>query len=210
MADHAADPQNSTGGSKLMSKLKVGIILAVIVIAQCVLAYMYLPSGGGEATASETEHGTPHDEHAHSEHGPVQEREVDLGQFSLSALNPASNTTLLIDFHLYATVADEIPAHSGEDSEEAEAGGHGGGHGAHGAKDSAEPEDNSKFGKLMKTRRHRFRDQVIMIIRNAELSDLADPGLGLIKRQILAKTNALLGQPMIKEVIFSDFAVVEQ
>ena len=207
MADHAAESQAPAGGSKLMSKLKVGIILAVIVIAQCVLAYMYLPSGGGEATASETEHHEAHDDHGHSEHTKVQEREVDLGQFSLSALNPSSNTTLLIDFHLYATVADEIPEHDGEHGEEAEAGGHGGGHGA---KDDAEPEDNSKFGKLMKTRRHRFRDQVIMIIRNAELSDLADPGLGLIKRQILAKTNALLGEPMIKEVIFSDFAVVEQ
>ena len=51
---------------------------------------------------------------------------------------------------------------------------------------------------------------MIVIIRNAQMSDLADPGLGLIKRQILAKTNSLLGEPLMKEVLFSDFAVVQQ
>jgi flagellar FliL protein len=68
----------------------------------------------------------------------------------------------------------------------------------------------TKFGKLYKKNKIRMRDQVITIIRNAEMADLADPGLGLIKRQILAKTNALLGEPLLKGVIFSDFAVVEQ
>ena len=208
MAEHAPESHAAVGGSKLMSKLKVGIILAVIVIAQCAVAYMYLPSGS-EATASETsaeqDHHGPTDDH----HAVTAEREVDLGQFSLSALNPASNTTLLIDFHLYATVADElVKKEEAGDKEDGHGGGHGGGHGAKAA--VANEEDHSKFGQLMKTRRHRFRDQVIMIVRNAELSDLADPGLGLIKRQILAKTNALLGEPMIKEVIFSEFAVVEQ
>jgi flagellar FliL protein len=42
------------------------------------------------------------------------------------------------------------------------------------------------------------------------MSDLSDPALGLIKRQILAKTNSLLGEPLLKEIIFSDFAVVQQ
>ena len=42
------------------------------------------------------------------------------------------------------------------------------------------------------------------------MQDLADPSLGLIKRQILAKTNSLLGEPLLKEVVFSDFAVVQQ
>ncbi len=49
-----------------------------------------------------------------------------------------------------------------------------------------------------------------MIVRNSQITDLSDPGLGLLKRQILAKTNALLGEPLLKEVIFSDFVVVEQ
>ena len=63
---------------------------------------------------------------------------------------------------------------------------------------------------MLKKQKNRFRDQVITTIRNSQIADLADPGLGLIKRQILAKTNALLGEPLVKEVVFSDFVVVEQ
>ena len=47
-------------------------------------------------------------------------------------------------------------------------------------------------------------------MRSAEGSDLADAGLGLIKRQILEKTNALLGKPLVKVVIISDFSYMEQ
>ena len=85
---------------------------------------------------------------------------------------------------------------------------HGGGHGA--PKSASEEEDTSKFGKLLKKNKHRFRDQVIVIVRNTSPADLADPALGLIKRQILAKTNSLLGEPLLKEVIFSEFSVVQQ
>ena len=62
------------------------------------------------------------------------------------------------------------------------------------AKKGEAEEDNSPFGKLFKKSKNRFRDQVIVIIRNAQMSDLADPSLGLIKRQILAKTNSLVGR----------------
>jgi len=205
MADHATKPSPETeaGGSKMFSRLKIAVILVVIVVVQCLLAYIYLPSGS-EAKATESAEKAEHehaDAHAPAQHEHADDREVDLGQFSLTAFDAAADSTLLIDFHLYGTVAVE-PEPEGH---EAEAGGHGG----HGDK-NAVPEDNSKFGKLFKQNKHRFRDQVIVIIRNAELADLADPGLGLIKRQILAKTNALLGEPLLKEVIFSDFAVVEQ
>ena len=57
---------------------------------------------------------------------------------------------------------------------------------------------------------HRFRDMVISEIRHLETSDFADPGLGLIKRRILEKSNALLGKPVLKSVVFSDFAYMEQ
>ena len=111
----------------------------------------------------------------------------------------------MIDFHLFGTVAAD------HDDKDGKGGGEHGGHGGHGGKaaEGAE-EDNSTFGKLFKKNKYRFRDQVIVIIRNAQMSDLADPGLGLIKRQILEKTNSLLGEPLMKEVLFSDFAVVQQ
>lgn len=58
--------------------------------------------------------------------------------------------------------------------------------------------------------KHRFRDQVIFEVRNADINDLSDPSLGLIKRRILEKSNQLLGRPILQAVVFSDFSFVEQ
>jgi flagellar basal body-associated protein FliL len=204
----ATTPEKETAALKkgLSGKLKIGIVLAVVVGAQCVLAWLLLPSG---TSADATE--TTHQSKSHSaitldpahDDPHAERREVDLGRFSITSIDPASNSTLLIDFHLYGAVIAEHEEHAAE----AESGGHGDGHGK---KAEGEPEDNSRFGKLLKKNKHRFRDQVIVVIRNAQMSDLSDPALGLIKRQILAKTNSLLGEPLLKEVIFSDFAVVQQ
>jgi len=71
-------------------------------------------------------------------------------------------------------------------------------------------EDQKAFQEAIQANIHRFRDQVIAILRAAELTDLTDAGLGLIKRKILEKTNALLGKRYLKAVIFSDFSFVEQ
>jgi flagellar basal body-associated protein FliL len=70
--------------------------------------------------------------------------------------------------------------------------------------------DHHDFESLYTTNQHRLRDQVLSEVRNSEISDLTDPGLGLIKRKILAKSNDLLGKPILKTVVFSDFAFIEQ
>jgi flagellar basal body-associated protein FliL len=191
--------------SGLSSMIKIGGILAAVVAAQCVLAWLLLPSAGSAQSAdSKRDHGsTNHDLAAVQQEDPnAERREVDLGKFSVTSIDPATNTTLLIDFHLYGGVlvepGDEVA--EGSTSE----------HGEGNKKTEGEPDDNTRFGRLLKKTKHRFRDQVIVIIRNAQMSDLSDPALGLIKRQILAKTNTLFGEPLLKEVIFSDFAVVQQ
>jgi flagellar basal body-associated protein FliL len=202
-AAHAAAAAPAPAGKK--SKVKIIAIVGIIVAVQCALAFMFLP--GGDAKADSKKEKAAKMAETGEEHGSKsgEAREVDLGQFNLTTFNPNSNTTLVIDFHLYGTVSmerEEAEAKGAEAKKEGEKK-------AEGGKAGEEP-DNSKFGKLLKRSKHRFREQVIVIIRNAEMGDLADPGLGLIKRQILAKTNSLLGEPLLKEVIFSDFAVVEQ
>ncbi len=195
---HAAAP----AGKK--SKVKIFAIVGIVIAVQCALAFMFLP-GGAQADSKKAQDKTAKSAENGEDHGKSSEaREVDLGQFNLTTFNPNSNTTLVIDFHLYGTVAvehEEIEA-KGAKKEEPEK--------KEGEKKGGEEPDNTKFGKQLKRCKHRFREQVIVIIRNAEMGDLSDPGLGLIKRQILAKTNSLLGEPLLKEVIFSDFAVVEQ
>ncbi len=49
-----------------------------------------------------------------------------------------------------------------------------------------------------------------MTHRSSDGWNVAGAGLGLIKRQILEKTNALLGKPRLRGVIVSDFSDMEQ
>ncbi len=70
--------------------------------------------------------------------------------------------------------------------------------------------DRADLEKRLERVKHRFRDQVIFEIRNADLNDLSDPSLGLIKRRILEKSNHLLGRAILQGVVFSDFSFVEQ
>ncbi len=67
-----------------------------------------------------------------------------------------------------------------------------------------------EFHELLAKNEHRLRDQVIFEIRNSRVEDLTDPGLALLKRKILAKSNELLGKPIMRTVLFSDFSFIEQ
>lgn len=71
-------------------------------------------------------------------------------------------------------------------------------------------EDLPQFDRLLENSRARVREQVIMTLHGAESTDLTDAGLGLLKRRILEKTNRALGQPVIREVLFSKFNFVER
>jgi Flagellar basal body-associated protein FliL len=197
--DHGA---NVAGRKKSFPKVKTGAIVVLIIGIECVMAYRYLPGGDSAAKAEGKKEAAAHLSEKSDKETAADQREVDLGKFSLTAFETTSNTTLLIEFHLFgAIVADhsEMETKGGAPHE---------GHGSK-AGDVAD-DDNTLFGKLFKQHRNRFRDQVIVIIRNAQMSDLTDPGLTLIKSQILARTNSLLGEPLLKEVLFSDFAAVQQ
>lgn len=62
----------------------------------------------------------------------------------------------------------------------------------------------------MERNKHRFRDQILIEIRNSNVEDLGDPALGLIKRRILEKSNALFGKPLLQSIVFSQFTYIEQ
>ncbi len=173
-----------SGGHSMVAMVKVVSFVTVVVAAECLLAYFYLPSPAettawAEAamTASADELSAEPEPGEEAEEMPADQVEVDLEEFSVSAFQPISNTSLRIDFHLYGIVGAE---------------------------------DEAEFTALLEENRHRFREQVLVIARSADLSDLTDAGLGLIKRQILEKTNNTLGKPLLRAVIFSDFSFIEQ
>jgi flagellar basal body-associated protein FliL len=103
--------------------------------------------------------------------------EVELGLYNITRFNPATNTTLAIDFELHGTVLAN---------------------------------DASVFKQLFDRNKARIREQVVMTLHGATSADLTDAGLGLIKRRVLEKTNRALGQPLLKEVLFSKFNFVER
>ncbi len=214
-ADTSADTSGSPGG---MSKAKIGAIIAVLMAVECVAMVLFLPRSAESSPAptAEAGHAAEGDEHAaHEEtakdeheadahevktaaaeaepakgHGkkadkhastPVKSgnasEEIDLGEFSVTSYQPASNTTLFISFHLFGTLLHK---------------------------------NNDELQRRLEDNKHRIRDNIIVIIRSAEITDLTDAGLGLIKRRILETTNKTLGKPLLQAVVFSDFSFVEQ
>ena len=120
------------GGKKFFSKGKIIGFVVAIVLLQCVLAYLYLPGGDSAAKAEAKKEAAAHADDKDKEKDAggdshAENREVDLGKFSLTAFDPNSNTTLLIDFHLYGTVAVDASEKSSKEAGE-------GAHAAKGAK----------------------------------------------------------------------------
>jgi flagellar FliL protein len=166
----------------LTAKLLVLAFVLAVIVTECLAAYLLIPSvsaneGMGGATTQTPPRGKqPPKEEKKEKDTPTDQVEVDLGEFTVTAFQPTSNSTLRLALHLFGTVA---------------AG------------------DAPEFAARIKDAQHRFRESVIVTLRGAEVSDLTDAGLGLLKRTILEKTNAILGKPLLKMVIFSDFSFVE-
>jgi flagellar FliL protein len=192
-------PQSANSSGRAVGpKLKIAAFILGVAAIEWVVAYFYLPSvapGGSptpEKPAAEAslEADTPAepeaDHHAVSEglashagstksHGSMHE--VDLGEFTVTAYQPVSSSTLFISFHLYGSVTER---------------------------------QADEFTKRLDDNKHRIRDNIIVIVRSAEITDLTDAGLGLIKRRILETTNKALGKPLLQGVMFSEFSFVEQ
>lgn len=173
--------------SAIMAIVKALAFVSILVIVQVVGASMLIPSAQDTerlarqyvaATEGESAAAGVHDgESAGSEHRGEDTVEIEMGSYNITHFNPASNSTLSIDFELYGSVLAS---------------------------------DATEFGHLFEKSKIRVREQVIMTLHAAEAKDLSDAGLGLIKRQILEKTNRALGHPMVREVLFSKFNFVER
>jgi flagellar FliL protein len=182
--DALADPSVPAGRrSSLVSRLYVVAFLTLVVVIECVIAYLCIP--GPSQTAAMAGVAVEPDPGAEAavwpeqgnEETPKDLEEVDLGEFTVTAFQPISNTTLRIDFHMYGTV---------------------------------DAEEKANFEKAWEENMHRVRDQVITTVRSCELAELTEAGLGLIKRKILEKTNRTFGEPLLQTIIFSDFSFIEQ
>gem|GEM_PF-927814 len=230
----------------MLKPILVTVLVAVVILTECVLAYMLIPSAA-DVQAKLDDHAPPAakaDEHgdAHAHDAKTEKTAKDDGHGKKEAAGHGGG-------HGGGHAKKEAAGHGAKPAKaDAHGGGHGGGHGASTAKVPAgsgtggevevelgkfnlmvhepasnitlrvnfhlvgtvEDGDSDEFSHLLEKNQHRLRDQIIFEIRNAQLSDLTDPGLGLIKRRILAKSNDLLGQPLLQNVVFSEFSFIEQ
>ncbi len=185
MADSptSSNSTDSQKGPSMKAKLQILGGILVLVLLECTIAYLIIPSPQDVIRAAENQAlaGEQSGNMATQQPEPLapdeETIEIDLKEFGITAYRPLSESTMRIDFHLYATIR---------------------------AKDRAE------FEKLMEQHTNRFREQVIVTLRSSDESELTDPSLGLLKRKILEKTNNILGKPMVHSIVFSDFSFVEQ
>lgn len=164
----------------MIFRLLIGAFIAGIILLECFAAYLLIPSAqevSERAEAAVKEQIAAEKDADKKSDSDAITREFDLGKFRVSRFQPASNTTINVDFHLWATIKEE---------------------------------DFKEFETRFASSQHRFREQVIVITRNADVPELTDPGLALIKRQILEKTSTVIGKSLVQSIIFSDFSYVEQ
>lgn len=177
-----AEATPETAKASTLSKLKIPLIILGVVIIEFVAVYLFFPAQKPSAATLELEAQKELPPEPEPEAEPTLEvnkadKEVDLGEFSVSAHQAAANVTYRIDFHLYGTIALD---------------------------------KEQEYAKLIETRTKRIREQIILTIRSAEVTDLTDAGLGLLKRRILATTNKTLGKPLMQSIVFTDFRFNEQ
>lgn len=185
MADAAPNSnQEATKGPSMKAKIQILGGVLVLVVLECAVAYLVIPSQQDVIRAAEAEgkFGETSGVETVTEVTPLAANEetieVDLGDpFGITAYRPLSESTMRIDFHLYATIRVT---------------------------------DQAEFASLMEKNKNRFREQVIVTVRSSDEGELTDPSLGLLKRKILEKTNHIIGRPMVHSIVFSEFSFVEQ
>ena len=174
----------ATQQPSLMGKLKIGAFIAVVVAIECVVAMLYLPSADDtRAMAQGLVAGqAPDDPQAEAEEPEAEEDGVKRVEVQL-------DEPFAVMSHKPAsntTLRVNFSLYG------------------------VVLEDNAdEFAELLEKNQHRYRDSVGQIMRSSEVTDFTDPGLALLKRKILEKTNRIIGKPLLESVIFSDFSFIE-
>ena len=71
-------------------------------------------------------------------------------------------------------------------------------------------DDQSAFEKMLATNKNRLRERILVELRSADPADIAEPGLGLIKRRILEKSNRLFEKPYLRSIVISEYNYFNQ
>jgi len=175
-------PAREKSGS-LAGKLLIAGFMGGVVAVECLLAYLFIPSAEDVAVLAEQR--------------MSKKLPADLKGEDLAGSEEETSSTVEIDLGEYSITVAQPNSSTSIRVDFLLVGT---------VLDNDEKEILSLFDRNV----HRFRDQILYEIRNSEPADLADPGLGLIKRRILEKSNDLFGRAILRSILFSQFSFVEQ
>ncbi|MDZ4658930.1 MAG: flagellar basal body-associated FliL family protein [Bythopirellula sp.] len=188
-ADHAEAPAVKKPG--LMTLIKALAVVSVLVLLQLVGVSMLMPSSeetgkiAEKLVAADAAHEAEEAEgsQAHTEHKATKEGAThDMREVKLGSYHVVTfNTDTGTSLNIDFELYGTVLA-------------------------KEEPE----FTHLFEANKVRLREQILVTLRGSEVADLSDPDLGLLKRQILEKTNRTLGKPLLSEAIFSKFSFIER
>lgn len=119
MSSHAApaaEPQAAPKSkSPVLGLMIAGIFMILVIGAECAMAYLLIPSADdirleaqekiAEATSHKKDRSLVHELAAVTPGAAITE--VDLDAFTINMANPSTNSTVRVDFHLYATIGEE-------------------------------------------------------------------------------------------------------
>jgi flagellar basal body-associated protein FliL len=180
------DPHNSTAtGLGMKGKLPALALVLVIVLAECAVAILVFPSANDTAALTQAMLAAPDTETDKAATEPPAEEQrddADIKEIDLGEFDVSSYQPL-------SNTTLRISVH---------------------LYGTVATEDENEVLDKLEAKRQRMREQVLVILRSAELTDLTDAGLGLIKRRILEKTNRTFGAPLLHQIVFSEFSFMEQ
>lgn len=193
-----------------MSKLLPIILVVVVLLGQGVIAYLFLPSAaevaavangqsGETASAEETTEEAAHED-AHAEepaaHGEEAAGHGGHGEEDSEHAHEPHETTE-VDLGAFKITVFQPAANTTLFVDFQLSG-------------TVKSAQAAEFKHLFEANKFKFRDQVNVIIRSSGMEDFTDAGLGLLKNQILEKTNRSLGKPLLLSVAFPEFSFIEQ
>ncbi len=178
-----AEPTPKRGGG-FMGKLVIALFMASVIVGECVFAYVMFPDPKELARIAQ-EITLKQMEKGKSKHEDGAEEEDTDAKIKEVELGTFDITAFQAAANSHIRISFKLFG-------------------------TLKESDESAFEALKTENENRLRDKIIYEIRNAAIEDLTDPALGLIKRRILDKSNALFGKTILKAVVFSNFACVEQ
>ncbi len=180
MAEEKSQEETPKKGGGLIGRLLIAVFMALVIGSECLLAYFWLPSA--DQVAAKVQQMA---QQAEKESGGKEDKQADA---EVSEVEVDLGKFTVTNHHLLNEATFRVDFH---------------------LYGTVADEDQAEFDELFKRNEHRFRDSVIIAIRDSKVDDLTAPELGLIKRRILAKSNTVLGKALLRSIIFADYSFVE-